>query len=41
MIDDHTPNKEPDTPTPPTEHPTKIKPLVTAQLNQTPEWTHR
>jgi hypothetical protein len=39
MIDDQRPHNEPDTPTPPTEHPTKIKSLATTQLNRTPEWT--
>jgi len=40
MIDDQRPCNEPDTPTPPTEHPTNINSLATAQLNRTPEWTH-
>lgn len=39
MIDDQRAHNEPDTPTPPTEHPNKIKPLASAQLNRTPEWT--
>ncbi len=41
MIDDQRPCNEPDTPTPPTEHPTNINSQATAQLNRTPEWTLR
>ncbi|MGH3853902.1 MAG: hypothetical protein ACRDR6_10500 [Pseudonocardiaceae bacterium] len=39
MIDDQRCKNEPDTPSPITEYPVKIKPPATALLNQTSEWT--